>query len=61
MTRIFSGREMTSLSTRLREVAEEYAEELSGVFKERLVSVVLFGSVARGEGGGSVHRFRSVR
>ncbi len=40
---------MTALSTRLRRVADEYAKALSGVFKDRLVSVVLFGSVARGE------------
>jgi hypothetical protein len=40
---------MTSLSTRLRRLADDYAEALRGLFRERLVSVVLFGSVARGE------------
>ncbi len=36
-------------SARLREVAEQYAQALRGALGERLVSVVLFGSVARGE------------
>lgn len=37
------------LSQRLRHVAREYANGLQDVLAENLVSVVLFGSVARGE------------
>ncbi|MBI3455477.1 MAG: nucleotidyltransferase domain-containing protein [Candidatus Rokubacteria bacterium] len=35
----------------LRRAAERYAEALRGALRENLVSVVLFGSVARGEAG----------
>lgn len=38
-----------SLSHRLRALAEDYAEALRRSLGERLVAVVLFGSVARGE------------
>ncbi len=40
---------MESLNKILRELAEEYAEQLRVDLKDDLVSVVLFGSVARGE------------
>ena len=40
---------MESLSKTLRQIAEEYVEELKADLGEALVWVALFGSVARGE------------
>lgn len=42
---------MSNLSEELRQLARQYAEILRDTLGERLVSVVLFGSVARGEAG----------
>ncbi len=42
-------REEPNHNDRLRSLASRYAEELQALFGARLVSVVLYGSVARGE------------
>jgi predicted nucleotidyltransferase len=42
---------VNDLSARLRAIAEAYAHALRETLGERLVSVALFGSVARGEAG----------